>query len=172
MRKLLALVGLVVLFLGWKFPLLGFMVPVVMLVGMGIAIFKGRYLCGNLCPRGSFLDLLFSKISPKKKIPHILKSMFIRVPILVSLMGLMIYKISIAPTNINYLGQTFWLMCAATTTVALVMAVVLHHRGWCAICPMGTMQNLISRFEVKNTISPDCIKCKTCVKDCPLNLKG
>ncbi len=42
--------------LGWKFPWLGFSVPIVMLMGAIINIKKGRYGCGNLCPRGNFFD--------------------------------------------------------------------------------------------------------------------
>jgi hypothetical protein len=32
-------------------------------------IFRGRYVCGNLCPRGGFFDRLISPVSPKLPIP-------------------------------------------------------------------------------------------------------
>jgi len=59
-RWLLALFMVTVILFGWKFPLLGFAVPVAMLTGMTGGFFRGRYVCGNICPRGSFYDTLFS----------------------------------------------------------------------------------------------------------------
>ena len=47
--------------LGWKYPLMGFAVPVVIITGLTISFFRGRYLCGNLCPRGSFMDKVLGK---------------------------------------------------------------------------------------------------------------
>lgn len=34
-----------------------------------VSLWKGRYWCGNLCPRGSMYDSLISKISRRKKYP-------------------------------------------------------------------------------------------------------
>ena len=37
---------------GWRYPVLGYFLPLCMMTGMGIALFKGRYWCDWLCPRG------------------------------------------------------------------------------------------------------------------------
>ncbi len=42
---------------GLFYPLLGYLMLVMMLFLIIYAYFKARYWCGNLCPRGAFLDL-------------------------------------------------------------------------------------------------------------------
>ncbi len=49
-------VVIVVIGLGWRWTWLGFAVPIVMAMGMVGGVFRGRYVCGNLCPRGAFYD--------------------------------------------------------------------------------------------------------------------
>jgi hypothetical protein len=40
-----------ILIAGWRYPILGYVIPFCMLAGVGIALFKGRYWCDWLCPR-------------------------------------------------------------------------------------------------------------------------
>jgi hypothetical protein len=47
----LAPIVIVVTAWGWKYPYLGYTVPVVMILGMIGGVFRGRYVCGNLCPQ-------------------------------------------------------------------------------------------------------------------------
>jgi len=47
---------LLILFGGWKYPFLGFFIPLCMLLGIGL--FRGRKWCDWYCPRGSFYDTL------------------------------------------------------------------------------------------------------------------
>ena len=60
---ILAPVVVIVISLGWKYPFLGFSVPLVMLTGMVLGFFRGRYTCGNLCPRGGFFDRMIAPLS-------------------------------------------------------------------------------------------------------------
>ena len=57
---------------GWVFPLIGYFIPLCMLLGIGVALFRGRTWCNWLCPRGSFADALLKKVSPGRKIPEAL----------------------------------------------------------------------------------------------------
>ncbi|AQR90593.1 4Fe-4S binding domain protein [Clostridium saccharobutylicum] len=43
-----------------------------------VSIFKGRFWCGNLCPRGSFYDNVVLKFSNKRKSPTFFKSYYFR----------------------------------------------------------------------------------------------
>jgi|BioPla2DNA2_1021312.scaffolds.fasta_scaffold08034_6 ferredoxin-type protein NapH len=52
-----------------------------------ISIFKGRYWCGNLCPRGSFYDNLLSKVSNNKPVPGIFKSKLFRYAIVIFMLA-------------------------------------------------------------------------------------
>ena len=77
---------------GLRYPLLGFMVPVVMITGLVGSFFRGRFVCGWLCPRGAFFDKVISRISPKKPIPRLLKDRGFRWMVFVVLMGFMILQ--------------------------------------------------------------------------------
>ena len=54
---------------GLWYPLLGYFMLLVFGAIFLIAPFRGRWFCGNLCPRGSFMDFWVGKVSEKRKIP-------------------------------------------------------------------------------------------------------
>jgi polyferredoxin len=41
--------------------------------------------------------------------------------------------------------MVFWVLCAASLSAGLLMGFFFKPRSWCAICPMGTLQDTISR---------------------------
>lgn len=59
---LMAGVFIVILILGWYYPLLGYFIPLCMLLGIGIGFSKGRKWCDWFCPRGSFFDSMIRPI--------------------------------------------------------------------------------------------------------------
>lgn len=141
MRKLvLTAVFLIILLVGWYYPLLGLGVGVVMILGMVIGPFKSRLVCAKVCPRGAFLDSGISKVSLKNKLPKIFRKAWFRWTIVGVLMGTMGVRTFFEVNSITSLGFLFWSMCAATSVVAIYLGVKYNHRAWCAICPMGTIQ--------------------------------
>jgi polyferredoxin len=137
--------------------------------------FRGRWFCGNLCPRGSFVDFWVSKISRKKKMPVNLRSLWLRLPIFFLLIGLMGYRIASILGSLNTfekIGMVFVTMCFVTTAIAVLLGTYLSPRTWCSFCPMGTAQRLIGgkRYPLKLT-KEKCINCSKCDKVCPMQLK-
>jgi ferredoxin-type protein NapH len=168
----LAPVVIITIIFGWKYPLLGFSVPMVLLMGIIGGAIRGRYVCGNLCPRGSFYDRIVSKISGKKNTPSWMKSMAFRLPVLAALMGMMMYRIITNTDGIAGLGRIFWMMCVVTTAIGVILAFFIHKRSWCTFCPMGTMQNILGRAREALKIDKDlCVGCGFCEKACPMNIK-
>ena len=51
---------------------IGLIATICMIAPIIVSFFRGRFWCGNLCPRGSFYDNLVSKFSNKKKVPKFL----------------------------------------------------------------------------------------------------
>jgi len=167
----LAPLVIITLALGWKYPLIGLIVPTVMVIGIVGGIIRGRYVCGNLCPRGSFLDRLIAPLSPNRPIPELLRKPIFRWAIVVGLMGLMVFRISQNPGDIMHWGRVFWMMCLVTTAIGLVLGLTIHHRAWCSFCPMGTMQNALGGHKQQLRIdAAACKSCGLCTKACPFGL--
>jgi polyferredoxin len=165
-------VVVITLALGWKYPLVGYSVPVVMLMGFVGGLFNGRYVCGNLCPRGSFFDRVIAHISFHKTIPAFVRQMPLRWAIFAAMMTFMVWRISLNAGDWRHWGKTFWMMCVITTAIGVVLGILFHPRMWCAFCPMGTMQNALGSLKHPLLIDgAKCKKCHSCEKACPIQLE-
>lgn len=167
-KWLLALVVAVVLLLGWRFPLLGFAVPVAMGAGMGGGLFRGRWVCGNLCPRGSLLDTWLGAL-PRRPVPEWLRHRAFRWAVLATLLGLMVAQIAVHPGDWRHWGLVFWRMCLVTTAAAVALAVTFTARGWCRICPVGTVAATVGGDKLPLRIGPSCRGCGHCEQSCPMH---
>lgn len=178
MLKITPYLGILVLIVsigGLWYPVLGYFMLLVFAAIFLISPFRGRWFCGNLCPRGSFADFWISKISRKKEIPATLRSLWIRLPIFFVLMGFMGYRIANTIGSLNTfekIGMVFVTMCLVTTAIAALLGSYLSPRTWCSFCPMGTAQHLLggNRYPLK-LAKEKCINCKKCEKICPMQLK-
>jgi len=171
-QLLMAIVFILILVFGWQYPLLGYFIPLCMLLGIAIGLVRGRKWCDWYCPRGSFYDVLVNNISPKRKIPEFLKSAYFRIALLVFLMLLMTYNLIRRWPNPYKAGMFFVMLITITTALGIILAVVFHQRSWCMICPIGTLVNLIGRNKRPLKIDSDlCVGCKLCNKICPVQLK-
>ena len=166
-KWLLAIVVAVVLALGWRFPALGFVVPVAMATGMGGGFLRGRWVCGNLCPRGSLLDTWLGSL-PRRPLPEWMANPAVRWGILLVLIGLMIAQLTVDPGNWRHWGIVFWRMCLITTTAALALAVTYAPRGWCGICPVGTVASQVGGDKQPLQIASSCRACGLCEQACPM----
>jgi ferredoxin-type protein NapH len=160
---------------GLWYPALGYFMLLIFAAIFLSSPFRGRWFCGNLCPRGSLVDFWVSKISKKKKIPASLRSMWVRLPIFFLLMGFMGYRIVNiigALNTFEKIGMVFVTMCLVTTAIAVLLGSYLSPRAWCSFCPMGTAQRLLGgkRHQLK-LAKEKCINCKKCEKICPMQLK-
>ncbi len=166
-----SLIVLVTLAFGWWFPWLGFSVPVVMIAGIIGSLTRGRYVCGNLCPRGGLYDRWIAPLSRRRAIPQVLRAMPLRWMLFGVLMGFMVYRISLNPLDPLHWGRVFWMMCLVTTAIGVPLALVFHPRTWCSFCPMGTVQHAIGGGKRQLTISDEiCRACGMCEAACPMGL--
>jgi len=126
-------------------PWLGYLVVAMMASLLVLSFFKGRYWCRNLCPRGAFLDIIMSKLSMNKPLPRIFVKQGFRLVILILFMGFVIFRIIRTGGNPLLVGAVFVSMCVITTVISVVLAIFTKHRGWCAVCPMGFLQEKIGK---------------------------
>ncbi len=136
---------------GLFFPLLGYIVLAMMIFFLTLSAFKGRYWCGHLCPRGAFLDIVLSKASRNKSFPKFFPTKWFRWLMLISFMGFFIYRIVRVGGSLFAIGAVFVSMCLITTIISIVLGVATKYRGWCVICPMGTLQDKI--YKIVTSIS-------------------
>lgn len=171
-QGVMTVVFFVVLFGGWFVPLLGYFIPACMVLGIGIALFKGRKWCDWYCPRGSFLDSLVKKISPGREIPAVLRGRPVRISILVFLMTFLTFQIVQRWPDVFSIGKFFVILLTVTTAAGVILAVLFHQRTWCYLCPIGTMQNWVGAQKYPLFIdSGACTECSLCSRICPVQLK-
>ncbi|MFH1791734.1 MAG: 4Fe-4S binding protein [Candidatus Omnitrophota bacterium] len=130
---------------GLFFPLLGFAVLGMMVFFLTLAFFKNRYWCWNLCPRGAFLDIVMSRLSPKKPMPKVLTTAGFRIGVfsLVLPASFIVWKLIHKENTADAVGAAFVAICLTTTIAAVILAVFTKPRAWCVICPMGNLQGKI-----------------------------
>jgi len=132
---------------GLFYPFLGYLVVAMMAALLTMSLFKGRYWCWNLCPRGAFLDIVLSKVSLNKPLPRSFVKLWFRWLILILFMSFLIFRIVHASGNLIAIGSVFVVMCILTTIISIILGVLTKHRGWCVICPMGTLQEKIGKIS-------------------------
>jgi ferredoxin-type protein NapH len=170
-QTLLGTAFLLLLGAGWRYPLIGYFIPVCMLLGIGLAAFQGRSWCNWLCPRGSFEDAWLAKISRGRRIPPVFRSTSVRLSVVAFLMGMLAWQISRLWPDTWAIGGFFVLLLSITTGVAVVLGVWFHQRTWCYLCPIGTMSNWVGRNRRPLIMAPErCTHCHLCTKNCPMQL--
>lgn len=138
-----------------------------------VSITRGRFWCGNLCPRGSFYDNVVSKFSNNRKVPKFLKSYYFRAIVVVVMMSMFAMGIKQNLGNLYGIGMVFYRMIVVTTIIGIVLSLFYNHRTWCHFCPMGTIASVISKFRKNKKVlevSSSCVSCKICEKKCPLGI--
>jgi len=162
---------LIVIGLGWKYPALGFLVPAVMLMGISGGFFRGRYVCGNLCPRGAFFDRMIGPMSRNVSPPAFFSNTVFRWAVLAVLMGFMTYRILQNPGDWRHWGRVFWMMCVITTTLGVALGIMMRPRAWCRFCPVGTIQNAVGGGRhLLEYDGSGCRLCRICERKCPMDL--
>jgi len=160
---------LVTIAFGWKWPVLGFTVPVAMATGIGGSFLRGRYVCGNICPRGSFYDTFFRFIGGNRPVPSFFAGMRFRWGAMAILMSMMALQIAQNPGDPLHWGRVFWLVCLVTTAIGVGLGLYYRPRTWCSFCPVGTMANAIGGDKDRLVIGTNCRSCGTCEKSCPMD---
>lgn len=162
----------IVLIGGWFYPFLGYFIPACMLLGIGIAIFKGRKWCDWFCPRGSFFDAFIKPISPKRQIPGFFKRLPLRVGFLSFFILLMTIQLIKCWPDPYKIGMFFVVLLTVTTILGLILALIFHQRAWCCFCPIGSLGNWVGKNKHLLKINPKlCTECKLCYKVCPIQIK-
>ena len=140
---------------------------------VAVSFFRGRYWCGNLCPRGSFYDNVMIKFTPNKPVPKFLKSTGFRAFMVVFMLSMFGFGIKQNWGNLYGIGMVFYRLIVVTTVVGIILSLFYNQRTWCSFCPMGTLSSWVSRSRKSKRVlkvSNSCVSCKLCEKKCPIGL--
>ncbi|HUW39458.1 MAG TPA: 4Fe-4S binding protein [Rectinemataceae bacterium] len=132
---------------GFFQPLAGLAVPVLVIVAAVGSLLRKRWFCSTVCPRAAILGGFGRRVSLYRNLPAFLRTDRVRT----ALCGFLLVC-SVGQTARNWdalgnLGRFFWLVCALSLAVALAMAYFYSPRSWCAICPVGALQDNVARHN-------------------------
>lgn len=134
---------------------------------------RGRFWCGNLCPRGLFYDNIVSKFSNSKKVPKLIKSVYFRVLVIIYMffmLGIGIYK---NWGDLTGVGMVIYRMIVMTTLIGIILSFIYNNRTWCNFCPIGSIASGITKIRKNNkalSVSFSCVSCKLCEKKCTMGV--
>lgn len=156
---------------GWVLPPIGFLLLICMVGAVGMSFFSGRSWCDWMCPRGAFYDVFFQKFNQGKPVPEWLRSNKLRtfmVGLIFTVLGTQLY---FAWGDLYGMGMAFVRLLTITTTVGIILGLTVHSRGWCHICPMGTLASWFGKGKKPLFINSEkCTNCGLCTKACPMGL--
>jgi polyferredoxin len=142
---------------GLWYPKLGLLLLGMMIFFLIFSYFKGRFWCGNLCPRGAFVEIFIKPISFYGKIPPLLSSKYFRLFVVIVFITVFTLRTRAAflssVTTADVLdrwGFVFVTLCLITTVIAVIVGVLFSPRAWCTFCPMGTIQKAIYSLNKGN----------------------
>lgn len=170
---------LIYLAVGYFYPVIGFLAVICMIAPVAFAVRKGRWWCGNACPRGNFYDRLLAKYSPHKPIPAFVRTKGFRifmVMFIFAMFGIQMYR---AWGDAAEMGRVFWTIILITTIVGVTLSFIYAPRTWCSFCPMGTLSSWVTPKSGslpygyrRITVGEKCTtKCRLCSAVCPMQLK-
>ena len=181
LRNLATALTIALFALGYFFPRVGLIIPAVMAIGVITATVAGRWFCGHICPRGILLDQLFGRMrqTPQAGIPKFFWRPELRFAELCLMTAFLTYSFAAprlpeTPDALTLVGYIFWKSCVASTGLALAMAILIHPRSWCLLCPAGTINAAFGRLRrPPREFAPDrCLRCDGCRYACPLSMSA
>lgn len=166
------------LIVGFFFPVVGLLALVCMIAPVAFAVRKGRWWCGNACPRGNMYDRLLAKYSPHRPIPPLVRTFGFRLFMVLFIFTMFGGQMYFAWGDWNAMGKVFWNIILITTVVGVLLSFIYAPRTWCSFCPMGTLSSWVSPKKgalpkgfVSMQVADTCqMKCKSCSRACPMQL--
>lgn len=148
-KKYSYLILIFILTVGFFYKKIALLALLCMMLPIITSLFKGRYYCKNICPRGSLYDVKCSKFSQNKTIPKVLKSTIFRVIVLIIIFLMFGINLKNSLGDIDSIALVFYRMVLITTLIGISLSFFFNHRAWCAFCPMGTMSDFIDFIKRK-----------------------
>lgn len=128
--------------------------------GLLLAPILGRFWCGWMCPRGTFLEYVMEKFSHKVSIPATFRTKKFKL-FIASIMAIMFVIVLLGKNplltsqdKLASIGGFIVFICIATTLlISIPLGIIYMPRTWCSFCPVGYAQSLLSKIRSSTYLS-------------------
>lgn len=128
---------------GFFQPLIGLAVAVLLLAAAAMNFFRPRSFCSSVCPRGTALGFVLSRSPRRRPLPDFLKTGGVRKALCGFMMLCVVVNVVRSAGSFPALGLFFWGLCVLSLGAGLLLGFLYKPRAWCAVCPMGTLQDTL-----------------------------
>jgi len=130
---------------GYFYPLLGLALAVLMALAVGLSLFgpRSRMFCSSVCPRGRALGFALKPFSRGKVLPAWMLKLQTRRGLCGFMMLCVIGNLVRNADGFEGAGRVFWFLCIASLGAGVLLGLLYKPRAWCAVCPMGTLQDTL-----------------------------
>lgn len=130
---------------GWFVPELGFALAALMLLALVLSLFgpRKRMFCSMACPRGRALGFVMKGVARGRSLPKFALSPGFRKALCGFMMLCVVGNLARNGAGMAGAGRVFWYLCLVSLSGGIVLGYFFKPRAWCAVCPLGTLQDTV-----------------------------
>ncbi|AEJ19086.1 4Fe-4S binding protein [Gracilinema caldarium] len=161
-KKLLSVIFVVAVAVGGYFyPPVGLLVIGLIVLAVVLNFRSTRYFCGRICPNGASLQAVLPKVSRKHRLPKTLYAPELRRALCAFMLFCMVNLLVRFGHSWAQVGRIFWAIYVISLGISYTMGIFFKPRAWCAICPVGTLQDTLGSASTKDNASKDSAKAES-----------
>ena len=127
---------------GFFYPVLGILG--LMLVALVMNFRSRRSFCAGVCPNGNFLATAIKPLTRNRRIPRAMVYPQLRRMLCGAMLFCLVGLLSRNHSDPQSIGRVFWWIYMVALSLGIVLGLAYKPRAWCAVCPLGTLQDTIA----------------------------
>lgn len=138
---------------GYFAPVIGLIVPAMMMLALVLNAKSRRLFCSQVCPNGRTYSVTLPGISRKYNLPRYLAEPGIRRILCAFMFFCVINLLARSGGGLEQIGRVFWGIYLLATGLGFAFGAAYKPRSWCVVCPMGTLQDTVrpATADIKNS---------------------
>ncbi len=128
---------------GGFYPIVGLVVPGLILTALASNMVSRRWFCRSACPNGRALSAGLGRFSKRVSLPKKLSSTGFRQALCAFMLFCVVNLLLRFGGGIEAAARVFWAVYLVSIGISIPMGIYFRPRAWCTVCPMGTLQSTI-----------------------------
>ena len=128
---------------GFFVPVVGLVVPGMMLLALVLNARSRRLFCSQVCPNGRTYSATLPGGVRKHRLPRFMADPGIRKVLCAFMFFCVINLLSRSGGGLANVGRVFWAIYLMATGLGFAFGLAYKPRSWCVVCPMGTLQDTV-----------------------------